>query len=188
MKQSYVCQQCSKPFEQYACVGPNKYCSRDCHRLNQASQRSRIFWEHIDRTDSCWLWTGYCPPGGYGRIGARPSITTHRLSWELHNGPIPAGLCVCHKCDVPRCVNPDHLFLGTNTDNLRDAANKGRTASGSRVAHHCRPDLLKLSADKVISIRELAAAGEQQKVLAARFGVHRSVISRVIARKRWGHI
>ncbi len=81
----------------------------------------------------CWLWTG-ATNGRYGQIhaGGRPGThqRAHRISWELHHGPIPAGMFVLHKCDTPACVNPDHLFLGTQQDNLSDASNKGRMKGG----------------------------------------------------------
>ena len=78
-------------------------------------------------TSGCWLWKRAINSAGYGLIGKEGKLyTAHRISWELHNGPIPEGIQVCHKCDVKYCVNPDHLFLGTQKDNMDDAVRKGR--------------------------------------------------------------
>ncbi len=75
----------------------------------------------------CWLWTAYVDRDGYGNITInRKPTPAHRASWELFKGTIPKGLLVCHKCDTPACVNPDHLFLGTHKDNIRDSFAKGR--------------------------------------------------------------
>ena len=80
----------------------------------------------------CWLWISCCNGDGYALISANgKSMRAHRLSWEMHRGPIPRGLFVLHKCDTPECVNPDHLFLGTNQDNMDDAKRKGRIRNGT---------------------------------------------------------
>lgn len=88
------------------------------------------FWSQVEKTDSCWRWTGRTKRHffGYGvfRFYGR-NVNTHRVSWILTHGEIPNGLCVLHKCDVPECVNPDHLFLGTHADNCKDRHAKGRT-------------------------------------------------------------
>jgi hypothetical protein len=85
------------------------------------------------KTGSCWLWLGSVNKDGYGKTKlAGKHMTTHRLSWIFHRGPIPEGLEVLHTCDNPPCVNPDHLWLGTNLDNQRDAAEKGRHAGYSK--------------------------------------------------------
>lgn len=93
------------------------------------------FWARVRKTESCWVWKGAtCGPSGYGRIARgrrgefhkKNSALVHRLSWELHNGPIPEGLLVLHRCDNPPCIRPDHLFLGTAKDNSDDKCAKGR--------------------------------------------------------------
>lgn len=111
------------------------------------------FWEKVQKTKTCWLWTGANLGGKwpYGMLGKPGDPTVlykaHRLSWELHVGPIPDGLFVLHKCDVPLCVNPDHLFLGTAADNMADMVQKGRARGG-------RPKGARLSPASLASFRE----------------------------------
>src|SRR3990172_9835358 len=88
------------------------------------------FWNRVEKTDKCWIWLGPKDAFGYGLIGSggrgSPTIRTHRLSWTLSNGQIPKNLLVLHCCDRPGCVNPAHLFLGTQRDNMRDMNRKCR--------------------------------------------------------------
>jgi hypothetical protein len=108
--------------------------------------------------DECWLWTGTVA-SGYGRIriGARQREQAHRVSWMLVNGPIPQGLFVLHSCDVRRCVNPGHLFLGTQLDNMRDAQEKGR--------------MFKLSPSQREEIASRRNSGESVRSLSREFGI-----------------
>lgn len=89
------------------------------------------FWSKVNKTDTCWLWTARTNNWGYGAICAGGMnngwLRAHRVAWELTNGPIPKGAYVLHKCDVPACVNPDHLWLGSLKDNTQDMMRKGRT-------------------------------------------------------------
>lgn len=99
-------------------------------------------WDRKNVTPSgCWEWTGACVTKGYGHItsGRGRQITVHRVAFELTNGPIPAGMFVLHRCDNPPCFNPEHLFLGTNLDNMRDAKSKGRPLGvqlGAKRGHY----------------------------------------------------
>jgi len=98
------------------------------------------FWSKVEIADGCWNWNGSLYANGrYGRFDLRHhhSISAHRLAWELANArEIPEGLCVCHRCDNTRCVNPSHLFLGTMADNMGDAAAKGRFFNQRKT--HCK--------------------------------------------------
>lgn len=129
----------------------------------------------------CWLWTGSSNPLGYGtfKLDGKAQMA-HRASWMLHNGPIPAGLCVCHKCDTPACVNPDHLFLGTNADNVADMVRKGRQSTARGEAS----GLAKITEREAVEIFQ--AAGLQRDI-AARYGVHQVQVSAIKCRLTWAH-
>lgn len=108
-----------------------KFCSQTCANRSRAADPIHLrFWRRVSKSpNGCWMWKGSKDGGGYGTIstarGSAPA-KAHRLSWEMRNGPIPPGQFVCHHCDTPACVNPDHLFLGTQKDNMRDCSRKGR--------------------------------------------------------------
>ena len=121
--------------------------------MGKTKPLSERFWGFATPADGCWPWRGARQQQGYGqlRVGRKgPVISAHRLSWELHNGPIPEGLWVLHHCDNPPCVNPDHLFIGTQADNMAYMIAKGRKAKHYKAHTRVR----KLTDDQVRAIRE----------------------------------
>jgi hypothetical protein len=147
------------------------------------------FWAKVDKGsgEGCWLWTASVRgDGDYGQIwfGGKTQ-RSHRVAWQLACGPIPQGLLVLHNCpdgDNPRCVNPAHLWLGTNDDNVADRQRKGRQARGVATAP------AKLDAEKVRAIRAAAATGTSVSSLARFYGVDRNAIAMVVRRKTWAHV
>jgi hypothetical protein len=127
------------------------------------------------------LWTGSTNGRGYGlfAIQGRARTMAHRFAWLMSRGDIPAGLEVCHRCDVTGCVNPDHLFLGTRRDNHLDSVRKGRKRAWG---------LQKLNAEQVLTIRARCAQGELQRVVGAAFGISRNHVSSIVNRTSWAHL
>lgn len=127
----------------------------------------------------CWLWLGAVNKNGYGKIKyERRHWTAHRLAWQLFKGDIPIDICVLHRCDVPICVNPDHLFLGTNQDNVDDCVSKDRHARGERNGEAV------ISVRDVLAIRSMNGIMNQQSI-AEKFGISRGHISKILSHKNW---
>lgn len=142
------------------------------------------FWEKVKKTDACWLWTAALDKKGYGSIGVgNRHVKAHRFSYTIHRGEIPDGMLVCHHCDNPACVNPDHLFLGTADDNNKDRCNKGRGAIGEKSG------AAKLSESDVIYIRdELKNHRKGIRSMAREMGVTHTTIRQIVNRVIWKHI
>ena len=181
------------------------------------------FWAKVDRRgpDDCWVWKGAVHVGkGYGAFYVSDNQRqhgSHIISWELTHGPVPAGLCVCHSCDVRypvgdityrRCCNPAHLWLGTNAQNSADMVAKGRQATGERLRLERRargdrngsrvhPEKLcrgeehknaKLTESTVPRIFEMAGNGFSKSAIAREFGVSRKLVRLVLQRRIWRHV
>lgn len=135
------------------------------------------------KTPTCWIVQGYRNPNnGYVQISStkgQPPYFAHRLAYELANGPIPKGLKILHSCDVPQCVNPAHLSVGTQRDNILDSIRKGRYNVFGRQ---------KLNATQVRIIREMSKAGRLQKDIAAQFQIARHTVSGIVNKKSWTHL
>lgn len=151
------------------------------------------FWPKVDRGLFCWEWTASKNVKGYGTFGHAPgkSCLAHRFSWELHNGPVPPGLYVCHRCNNRACVRPDHLYVGTQKDNMRDREAAGNTPWKNRPyphrgdTHHATkyPDAL------VVEMRRAyAAGGVSQREVGRRFGVNPKTAENLIGGRKRRHI
>lgn len=171
------------------------------------------FWAKVDKTDGCWLWTACKHARGYGYFfDGSKQVQAHRFAWRISYGDIPAGLCVCHSCDTPSCVRPDHLWLGTTQANTADRDAKGRTASADRHVSQTHPEVLMrgdshyartqperlargeahgrttLTEDQVKAIRAIYGTGPSYAMIARQYGVDRGTIFNIVRRKTWKHI
>lgn len=145
--------------------------------------RERFYEKFLPRPSTgCWIWTGVRETSGYGRLYVTTSpgnylrVRASRLSWELHVGPIPEGMFVCHRCDVRSCVNPDHLFLGTNADNVQDMTAKGRNGREGGA----------LSIEQAREIDARLRNGERHFAIAKDYGVRSNSITAIANGTSWG--
>lgn len=153
------------------------------------------FWEKVNvkGVDDCWEWNASRVEQGYGRFMHNgKTVRAHRLSWIIENGEIPAGMQVCHKCDNPPCVNPNHLFVGTPKDNAQDKVKKGRSSAGAKNPmygskrfgeHNPNVKISRAIADQIRT--EYSSGLVTQAALATRFGISQVAVSQIILNKRW---
>jgi len=159
------------------------------------------FWSKVDKkcVNECWEWIG-CKAQGYGRIKVYGKLRqASHVSWILARGPIPQGKSILHRCDNPPCVNPKHLFVGTQKDNVKDMIRKGREnwATGDRNGARTHPEKVlrgegvgtsKLNKEDVIKIQERYLTGESQRSIAKDFKVCHQHISVIVNKKQWVHV
>lgn len=146
------------------------------------------FWTKVDKRghDDCWLWTAHFNGNGYGEIKAdapqRRNLIASRVAWELTSGPIPIGLMVLHKCDTPACVNPRHLRLGDQLDNMGEASQRDRTASGSRHG------VSKITEADALEIKRRLAKGEAQEKIGRDYGLSQTAVGFIKRGKTWRRV
>lgn len=150
-----------------------------------------LFWFKVAKADGCWLWIGRLDKLGYGRFGRKgPLVFAHRVAWTFTNGPIPAGMDVCHTCDVRSCCNPAHMFLGTHDDNMADCMAKGRNVRGARSVHAklTDADVLTIRARYKRTVSKGHTVRSNVLALAAEYGVTRGTIQQAALGRRWKHL
>lgn len=173
-----LCEQCGQPFTVRPCETRRggKVCSVACRSESNRQPIEQRFWSKVNKTETCWLWTGASHQAGYGvfRVN-RQNVSAHRFVLEIQGKVIPQGYEACHRCDNPPCVRPDHLFIGTRADNMQDCIKKRRHSA-------------KLTPEKVIDIRKRRIEGASITSLASEYHVHIATIRHVINRQFWKHV
>lgn len=184
-----TCPYCSSPIRRRAWQKPNEYektlfCSRSCSSKSRAQDGRRAITSRVEVGDKshCWIWLGHKNNKGYGYVSVGGKLdVAHRHAWRAFCGGIPNGMHVLHHCDNPPCCNPDHLFLGTNADNVRDRIAKGRSAD-VRGAKNGRA---KLTEDDVRAIR---MDSKSHGRVAREYGVRPYTVQMIRQRKTWAHV
>lgn len=153
------------------------------------------FWSRVNKTEGCWLWTSTTSTAGYGYIDDnKRRYQSSVYSWMIHNGPVPDGLFVLHKCDNTACVNPDHLFLGTQNDNVQDCIKKGRFNYGSRGKKGEKHHGARVTEEQVRDIRRRYTKGRgryqrgNSHELAVEFGLTQAQVLNIAKHKQWSHV
>ncbi len=184
-EQEKTCALCNKSFHVPPCrASVAKYCSRRCYEVGKRNTHGK-FWTLCTPTESgCWMFHNASEKHPYGRYMLNlHEVSAHRASWEISHGAIPNGMHVCHKCDAPGCVNPEHLFLGTAKDNVMDMVRKGR-AVGNRSKGELASHVV-LNEDQV---RKIRASTAKHVELARELNVSPGAIRSVRARRSWKHV
>jgi len=180
-----ACGSCGREFPVHPyrlSVGRGKYCSSKCRAKGvglaiQKDLADQFF--YTEAPNGCWLWARAVAKNGYGVLNVRGrSRRAHRVAYETFVGPIPRGLDVCHRCDVRRCVNPAHLFIGTRKDNLRDMSVKGRASAPAA----------KLTPTSVRAIRRMQQSDVPNSLIRRMYGVSAATLSAIRNARTWKHV
>jgi len=167
--------------------------------LLELRETTPSFWQWVEPDANCWHWTGNRLPSGYGRVSVRgtglgkKNLYAHRVAYELVLGPIRDGLHVLHRCDNPPCVRPDHLFLGTQADNVADRDRKGRQASRATAPNGKwrrgeESPCARLTSQDVLSIRKWHELGMSSAAISRRLGVAPTTVGHVVRGHTWRHV
>ncbi len=147
------------------------------------------FWAKVQKGPGCWVWTASKNNKGYGNFWVEGKCyKSHRLAYEIKHGAIPNSMCVCHHCDTPSCVNPVHLFVGTQKDNVIDCMNKGRNTKGKKIgscnvgSSHPRAKLTEEQVKDILTDTRL------HKEIAKEYDVDKSIISKIKSKSIWKHV
>lgn len=170
------CISCGNPRRVYNKPFPDR-CITCYFKIHTRSIKERLL-EKVKKTNYCWNWTGRRCPKGYALMSEGRA---HRFSYSVFNGPIPRGLYVLHRCDNRACVNPEHLFLGTQLDNMRDCKIKGRNVKGEKIWK------AKLKENDIFCIRNNYRLGEGRK-MADMYHISTTHLYRIIRRDSWAHL
>lgn len=177
------CKLCERPSMGRSLCSMHYYRAYRDGTLNEHPKHTAdsLFEERIDKTSDCWIWLGYKNAKGYGELilGNHEKKSAHRFAYEKYKGAVPSGMVVMHSCDNPACVNPSHLSIGTQADNMLDCLSKGRTTKGTKNAR------AKLTDQQIPAIR---SDPRPQHIIAKEYGVNQNTISCIKRRVRWKHI
>lgn len=182
-----ACVICGRAYRPHGTEQRRRCCSTACRSALLKRETPARFWSHVDTSGDCWIWTAARFERGYGAFSIKGhNVRAHRYAYEITYGP-PGNLEVCHRCDNPSCVRPDHLFLGTNADNMRDMYAKGR--GHQNYLRGERGNGARLSEAQVQEIRtRYAAGGVTYRCLAGEYEVSRNAIWNILTRRTWIHI
>ena len=163
-----------------------KVLSTKRNRYYERTPPEERFWNHVVKTDSCWMWTGGRTKSGYGKFNPTHHAgweKAHRFSWMMNFGSIPSGRVVCHRCNMKLCVRPDHLYVATSRENTLDAMRDGLCPIGEKHG------MAKLTESQVKEIRLMFESGDITKAKLSRtYGVSEMQITRIIKRQTWRHL